>query len=134
MPKYLVIIFCKMYEWHTKYALSQDIAALRSAFFISFIILINLITVWWVIALLCNIPFKSFSPNFYLQMVIIPLLIISLYLYIYLVIKKKYLVLCKRNNVEAFHFFGLSKRGFTLAYIISSWTIFILIAIIYIRK
>ena len=60
MPPFLNIIFCKMSEWHAKYAITKYIAAQNSAYAVAFTVYINLLTTWWIIASIWHLPFRSF--------------------------------------------------------------------------
>jgi hypothetical protein len=133
MPKFMTVLLCKMYNWHSKYTISKYIAAQKSAYSLAIMVFANLLTIWWLLAILCNVPFRSFSANFYLILVISLPLLFALTLHVYFVTNKRYLKVCNKNS-EKFNFFGLSDKGFTLTYIISSWSLLGLTSLLYMTK
>ena len=71
---------------------------MNAAYALAFILVINLITIWWVIALIWDYPVRSSSAIFYLGITIIPLLVNVTYLHFFFVYRDKYVLIYSENN------------------------------------
>lgn len=123
------IVLCKHYEWNLRYAVSNNLAALRAVTFLSTFLLLNLMSIEIIIIDILGLNPELFS-SFMIPILLIGLIILILLRYMFYT-KKRYLQLYKYFSIAKPKLLGISAKGITLYYIFLSILLLVTSAFIY---
>ena len=126
-------IFCKLYLWNSKYAITKGSAAEKTMYALSFFIMLNLLSVLFIAAYLIGYSLKSIPIELIASIVMGIPIVIVVFLYRVFIRHKKYLLLCNKDSLINNKYYGFSSRGITLLYIGFSLFLFAIAMIIFVR-
>ena len=130
----LNVIFCKLYLWNSKYALTKGSAAEQTMYALALLMMTHLLSALFILAYLLGYSLKIIPIGLIVIVIMGAIGVFAFLLYRKFIKGKKYLLLCKETLLVNKKHFGLSHKSITLLYIGSSLFLFAIAMLLFIKE